>query len=170
MSIWSCWPNHFEQVEFEIDENFEKHYKKRTGDEKVDPQLVSQYIGNMVDDADNDYKNITPTKGVDAFVVPEDNPNTHTDKNIRWFNTEKLEKIKQKHEARVDVLATAAENSEIYSHHTDGSSLFMESTPSNEIDASLVDAALDEAKEGAKNALDEELKTLEEYDKKNLKK
>ena len=124
----------------------------------------------MVDDADNDYKNIAVTKGVDAFVVPENDPNTSEDESIRWFNTEKLDKIKQKHQQRVDVLTSTAENSEIYSHHTDGSSLFMESTATNEINADLVDEALDEAKTEAEESLSKELKTLKEYDKKNLKK
>ena len=161
-------PTIFEQVEWEFDEHFEKHYKKQTGEEEVSQDAVSQFIGNLVGEADKNYKNINVNEGVDAFVVPPENPNISDHKEIRWFNTEKLEKIKQRYDKRQEINSYAKENSDIYSHHTDDGSLHIESSEDINPEQQLNDAMTE-----ASDALTKELKTLEEYDeekKKNLKK
>ena len=100
--------------------------------------------------------------------IPPENPNISDHKEIRWFNTEKLEKIKQRYDKRQEINSYANENSDIYSHHTDDGSLHIESSEDINPEQQLNDAMTE-----ASDALTKELKTLEEYDeekKKNLKK
>ena len=87
-----------------------------------------------------------------------------------------MEKIKKRYHAKQELKSHATENNDIYSHHTDDGSLHIESSqdigvPDDE-NFSL-EESVNDAKAKAEDALSQEIKTLEEYDKekkKNLKK
>ena len=92
----------FNDVEFELDENFEKFYKEQTGEETANPQLVSQFIGDMVAGAKTNYQSLKLDEGMDIFRVPTDEPDTENPKEIEWYNTENLEKMNQKFNKKIN--------------------------------------------------------------------
>ncbi len=163
-------PSIFEQVEFDVDEHFEKHYKNETGDDKINPKEVAQYVGSLVERANEDYKNIaSEDEGVNAFLVPKENPNATEEDEIRWFNTEKLEKIKQKHEKRVQLSATEDENHEV--SYLDGGEGTLAIEGAGELsnnDILAYNSIKDIAAE-ATDSLAAETKTLKEYNEEKKK-
>ena len=164
-------PTVFEQVEFELDEHFEKHYKNRTGRDEIDPKAVSQYIGNLVDESNNDYKNIPKEdEGVNAFLVPKENPNATEDDEIRWFNTQKLEKIKQKHEKRVDLRTQVGDEHELSYHETNEGTLAIEGSEEVTANDILAYNSIKEITDEAAESMKEVLKTLKELPEENEEK
>ena len=89
-----------EGIEWEVDESFKKFYKEQTG-QPPNPELISQFIGNMVAGANENYKSQELNEGMDIFRVPEDDPNTENQKEIEWYNTENLDKANQKFNQKI---------------------------------------------------------------------
>ena len=94
-------PEIFNQVQFEIDESFESFFKESTGETEAKPELVSQFINGMVNSANENYQTFKEDEGVDVFTVPPTNPNTDNDDDIRWLNTESMDKANKKYNEKV---------------------------------------------------------------------